>query len=61
MNNLCFSCHYWNPITSGKGSSYLQCQKHFEDPQYPKYPVLPVVACSGYKVPTGSDGMDKDL
>jgi hypothetical protein len=61
MRDLCFSCHFGNQIISGKGSSYLQCQKHFVDQKYPKYPVLPVAACSGYKVPTGFDGMDKDL
>ena len=49
-SSLCFSCHYGNHIISGKGSSFLQCQKHFENPRYHKYPVLPMVACSGYKV-----------
>jgi hypothetical protein len=52
-SSLCFSCHYGNHIISGKGSSFLQCQKHFENPRYPKYPVLPVFACSGYVYATG--------
>jgi hypothetical protein len=49
-SSLCFSCNYGNHVISGKGSSFLQCQKHFENLRYPKYPVLPVVACSGYKI-----------
>ncbi len=47
---LCFSCRYGNRIVSGKGSIFLQCQKHFENPRYPKYPEIPVVDCSGYEV-----------
>ncbi len=50
MNSLCFSCHYGNRIISGKGSSFIRCKKHFEDAGYPKYPVLPVIICSGFKV-----------
>ena len=49
-SSLCFSCHYGNHIISGKGSYFLQCRKHFENPNYPKYPVLPIFGCSGYKV-----------
>ena len=48
-SSLCFSCHYRNHIISGKGSSFLQCQKHFENPRYPKYPVLPVLAVQDIK------------
>ena len=48
-NSLCFSCDHGNYIVSGKDSSFLQCRKHFTDPRYPKYPLLPVFTCGGYK------------
>jgi hypothetical protein len=60
-SSLCFSCHYGNRIISGKGSSFLQCQKYFEDPEYPKYPALPVITCSGYKVSVPGKGQRRLL
>jgi hypothetical protein len=48
-SSICFSCEHGNSIVSGKNSSFLQCRKHFADPSYPKYPLLPVFSCKGYQ------------
>jgi hypothetical protein len=46
---LCADCTHARQITSDRTSTFLQCQLSFTDPQFPKYPRLPVLACSGYK------------
>lgn len=35
-------------IRSDKGSVFLLCRWHFEDPSYPKYPRLPVLSCRAF-------------
>jgi len=46
---LCATCTHARRITSGKGSLFWLCRKSDLDPAFPKYPALPVVACSGYE------------
>jgi hypothetical protein len=50
---LCASCLQARTITSGKGATFWLCGKSKTDPRFPKYPVLPVLECSGYE--PGSD------
>ena len=45
---LCAHCGYAKTIVSAKGSRFTLCNKSQEDPRFPKYPRLPVLACSGY-------------
>ncbi len=52
--NLCDSCQNAKRIVSDRGSVFLMCRKHFDDPAFPKYPRLPVVECRGYE-PTRAD------
>jgi hypothetical protein len=37
-------------ITSARGSVFYLCQLSFTDPQFPRYPRLPVLACRGHQV-----------
>lgn len=46
---LCLDCIHFARIVSSKGSAFIQCQKHFLDKEYAKYPRLPVVSCKGHK------------
>ena len=39
--SLCHQCEQLRLVHSGKGSTFLMCQ----DPELPKYPRQPVVAC----------------
>jgi hypothetical protein len=45
---LCTTCIHSRRITSAKDSLFVLCQLGFSDPQFPKYPRLPVFACAGF-------------
>lgn len=47
---LCESCRHSRIIISGKGSRFFYCALAETDERYLKYPRLPVLECSGYKV-----------
>ena len=46
---LCADCKYTRPIESTRGSTFYLCLRSASDRKFPKYPCLPVVACSGYE------------
>jgi hypothetical protein len=55
---LCFDCRYHRLVAGGRSTFYM-CQRSFTQPEFPKYPRLPVIACVGYdpaSAPAGSDG-----
>jgi hypothetical protein len=45
---LCAACRFTRRITSDRGSIFHQCQLSATDPEFPKYPRLPVLRCAGY-------------
>jgi hypothetical protein len=45
---LCANCIHARLVTSDRGSQFLFCQLSQSNPQFPKYPRLPVLRCSGY-------------
>jgi len=45
---LCASCIHAKVIASSRGSAFTLCQRSTTDPQFPRYPALPVRACPGY-------------
>jgi hypothetical protein len=45
---LCANCRFMRQITSDRGSTFYQCQLSATDPNFPKYPRLPVLHCTGY-------------
>jgi hypothetical protein len=46
---LCSTCRHSQVIESSKGSVFWLCELSKIDPRFPKYPRLPVLACSGYQ------------
>ena len=46
---LCSNCRHAQLIESSKGSVFLLCELSKTDPRFPKYPRLPILACSGYQ------------
>jgi len=46
---LCGNCQHARIIESDRGSIFYMCQLSFENPSFAKYPLLPVLACSGHK------------
>ena len=45
---LCSDCRNARTIRSDRGSVFLMCQLSATDPNFPKYPRLPVLSCGGY-------------
>ena len=46
---LCDTCRHQRIVRSGRGSVFSMCLKSREDATFPKYPRVPVTACSGYE------------
>ena len=46
---LCRDCRYSKQIESDRGSVFFRCELSLQNPQFPKYPRLPVRDCSGYQ------------
>ncbi|MGO9489931.1 MAG: hypothetical protein ACLQBB_12985 [Solirubrobacteraceae bacterium] len=51
---LCDTCRHQLLVRNTRGSSFSLCERSREDPAYPRYPRLPVLACPGYEVRAGS-------
>ena len=45
---LCSDCRHARTILSDRGSAFVMCQLSATDPNFPKYPRLPVLSCTGY-------------
>ena len=54
---LCGACTHARRITSDRGSTFYQCGLSATDPDFPKYPRLPVLQCRGY---TPADASKRD-
>jgi hypothetical protein len=52
---LCHDCQHARIIQSDRTSIFLQCQLSFTDPQFAKYPRLPVRTCRGYVKQTSNE------
>jgi len=46
---LCFDCVNAQKIQSDRGSTFFRCNLSDTDPNFPKYPRLPVLRCNGYR------------
>jgi hypothetical protein len=46
---LCLECRHMRLIRSDRGSTFFLCGRSATEPEFPKYPRLPVLRCSGYE------------
>ena len=46
---LCETCHHVRRVVSGKGSTFIMCERSKTDARFRKYPPLPVMRCPGYE------------
>ena len=46
---LCVDCANARRIESSRGSVFVLCELSRNDPQFAKYPRLPVLTCAGYR------------
>ena len=42
---LCAQCAHQKLVKSGRGSEFSMCKLGLKDPDWPKYPRMPVVRC----------------
>ena len=55
---LCDTCAHQKLIHNTRGSTFSMCLRNRSEPErFPKYPRLPVIACSGYE-PSTISGAD---
>ena len=54
---LCNACRNQKVIVSGRGSKFSMCGLGLTDPDWPKYPRMPVLQCTRFEksLETGSD------
>ncbi|MEI2703639.1 MAG: hypothetical protein V9E83_14735 [Baekduia sp.] len=46
---LCDRCAAQRIVTSGRGSQFSMCEHGLRNSDWPKYPAMPVTACSRYE------------
>lgn len=46
---LCDSCRHQKVIRNTRGGAFSMCERSKKEPEYPKYPPLPVIECPGYE------------
>jgi hypothetical protein len=46
---LCDSCVHQRIVRNTRGSSFSLCERSRTQPDYPRYPRVPIVACPGYE------------
>jgi hypothetical protein len=46
---LCFNCRHASRIANPRGSIFYLCERSRTDPTFPRYPRLPVIACTGWE------------
>ena len=52
---LCDTCAYQQIVRNTRGSSFSLCRRSRDEPAYPRYPRVPVLACPGHS-PAGESG-----
>jgi len=46
---LCADCRHARRIANRRGSVFVLCARAAADPDYPRYPPLPVLRCPGHQ------------
>ncbi len=49
LAGLCGRCKHHRVVGNRKGSRFYLCERAKEDPEYARYPSLPVLECRGYE------------
>jgi hypothetical protein len=55
---LCGACTRARRIRSGKGSTFILCERSRDDPRYVRYPRLPMLDCPGFEPGSPPSGPD---
>jgi hypothetical protein len=49
LAGLCDTCAHQQLVRNTRGSTFSLCRRSRDDPAYPRYPRLPVLACRGHE------------
>jgi hypothetical protein len=57
---LCDTCVHQQIVRNTRGSVFSLCRRSRTDPEFPRYPRIPVLACRGHesRAPEGEDDED---
>jgi hypothetical protein len=53
---LCAGCRHVRRIATRRGSEFILCERAESQPEYPRYPRLPVTSCAGFEPSETQDG-----
>jgi hypothetical protein len=56
---LCDHCAHQKLVKSGRGSTFSMCRLGLKDPDWPKYPAMPVSACPRFERREGVVGQSE--
>jgi hypothetical protein len=48
-HGLCDACRHQRLVPNTRGSVFSLCERSREDPDFPRYPRLPVLRCPGFE------------
>jgi hypothetical protein len=57
---LCDSCAYQQIVRNTRGSVFSLCRRSREDPEFPRYPRVPVRECRGHEPRRDTDDPPRD-
>ena len=49
---LCDSCRHQRLVSNTRGSTFSLCERSRSEPEYPRYPRIPVRECAGWEPAT---------
>lgn len=49
-SGLCATCHHARKMVSDRGSEFWLCRRGLTEPEFLKYPKLPVLRCRGFEL-----------
>jgi hypothetical protein len=52
---LCDSCRHQRVVRNTRGSEFSLCERSRTEPEYPRYPRLPVTKCAGHEPRLAAD------
>ena len=57
---LCDSCRHQRVVRNTRGSAFSLCERAKAEPEYAKYPRIPVLACPGHEPRPPRPGWGRD-
>ena len=52
---LCETCTYQQIVRNTRGSVFSLCRRSRDDPEFPRYPRVPVLECRGHETRQNGD------